>query len=264
MTTTASITREDLAASIPQLDGTVHLAGLQGPVEIVRDSLGIPHVKASSVHDVFFGQGFVHAQDRLWHMEYDRRRAYGRWAEIVGAAGVPQDVLARRLGLVPSARADYASAAADTRAMLDAYAAGVNAFLQATRTLPVEFRLLGVRPDPWAPWDSLAVFKIRHVEMGPWQMKLWRARLVRQVGGRLAAYLCPGTPPNPMLIVPPGAEYRGPAPTALDALGRSDAALASLPSWIGGSNSWALSGTRTASGRPLVAGDPHRALDTPN
>ena len=126
--------------------------------------------------------------------------------------------------------------------MLDAYAAGVNAFLETTRAWPVEFQLLGIRPEPWAPWDSLAVFKIRHVEMGPWQMKLWRARLVRQLGPRLAAYLCPGTPPAPMLIVPPGAEYRGPATDALEALGRSDATLASLPSWIGGSNSWALSG----------------------
>ena len=250
--------------ALPDVTSPQRLGGLLGPVDVWRDSDGIPHARATTLHDAFFAQGFVHAQDRLWHMEYDRRRAYGRWAEIVGATGAPQDVLARRLGLVPSARADYAGAASETRAMLDAYAAGVNAFLQTTRTLPVEFRLLGVRPDPWAPWDSLAVFKIRHVEMGPWQMKLWRARLVRQVGLRLAAYLCPGTPPNPMLIVPPGAEYRGPAPSALDALGRSDAALASLPSWIGGSNSWALSGTRTASGRPLVAGDPHRALDTPN
>ncbi|HZO28490.1 MAG TPA: penicillin acylase family protein, partial [Chloroflexota bacterium] len=128
MTTTASITREDLAASIPQLDGTVHLAGLQGPVEIVRDSLGIPHVKASSVHDVFFGQGFVHAQDRLWHMEYDRRRATGRWAEYVGSAGVDQDVLMRRARLAESARADYAALNLETREMLDAYSAGINAF----------------------------------------------------------------------------------------------------------------------------------------
>ena len=84
-------------------------------------------------------------------------------------------------------------------------------------------------PEPWAPWDSLAVFKIRHVEMGPWRMKIWRARLVRQLGPRLAAYLCPGTPPTPMLIVPPGVEYRGPEPDALETLERSDAALASLP-----------------------------------
>jgi penicillin amidase len=256
--------RADLLAALPDLTSPQRLRGLTGGVDVWRDPDGIPHARATSVRDAFFAQGFVHAQDRLWHMEFDRRRAHGRWAEIVGAAGVAQDVLARRLGLGRSARADYDGAAAETRAMLDAYAGGVNAFLETTRAWPVEFRLLEIRPEPWQPWDSLAVFKVRHVEMGPWQMKVWRARLVRQLGPRLAAYLCPGTPPAPMLIVPPGAEFRGHVADALQALGRSDAALASLPSWIGGSNSWALSGARTASGRPLVAGDPHRSLDTPN
>jgi penicillin amidase len=258
------IRRTDLATALPDLASPTQLRGLTGPVDVWRDPDGIPHARAGAVHDAFFAQGFVHAQDRLWHMEYDRRRAYGRWAELAGVAAVAQDALARRLGLGRSARADYEGAAPETRLMLDAYAAGVNAFLTTTRAWPVEFRLLETRPEAWAPWDSLAVFKVRHVEMGPWQMKLWRARLVRQLGPRLAAYLCPGTPPVPMLIVPPGAEYRGPAPAAPEALGRSDATLASLPSWLGGSNSWALAGTRTASGRPLVAGDPHRALDTPN
>jgi penicillin amidase len=256
--------RLDPAAALPDLTSTQRLPGLSGPVDVWRDPDGIPHARAATVHDAFFAQGFVHAQDRLWHMEYDRRRASGRWAELAGPAGVAQDVLARRLGLGPSARADYEGASAETRAMLEAFAAGVNAFIETTKAWPVEFQLLDIRPEPWAPWDSLAVFKIRHVEMGPWQMKLWRARLVRQLGPRLAAYLCPGTAPNPALIVPPGAEYGGPGFGELEALGRSDAALASLPAWIGGSNSWALTGARTASGRPLLAGDPHRALDTPN
>ena len=256
--------RIDLASALPDFRSPRGLRGLLGPVDVWRDPDGIPHARAANAHDAFFAQGFVHAQDRLWHMEYDRRRASGRWAELAGPAAVAQDVLARRLGLGPSARADFEGASVETRAMLEAFAAGVNAFIETTSAWPVEFQLLDIRPEPWAPWDSLAVFKIRHVEMGPWQMKLWRARLVRQVGPRLAAYLCPGTAPNPALIVPPGAEYGGPEPGALEALGRSDAALASLPAWIGGSNSWALAGARTASGRPLLAGDPHRALDTPN
>src|SRR5829696_8651590 len=129
LTTTVSITRETLREAIPQLDGTLHLSGLDGPVDVVRDSLGIPHIKAVSTHDAFFAQGFVHAQDRLWHMEYDRRRAMGRWAEYVGPAAVDQDVLNRRLGLANSAQTDYDSLNAETRAMLDAYSAGVNAFI---------------------------------------------------------------------------------------------------------------------------------------
>jgi penicillin amidase len=256
--------RRDLASALPDLTSPQRLRSLTGPVDVWRDREGIPHARAGSLHDAFFAQGFVHAQDRLWHMEYDRRRASGRWAELVGEAAVPQDVLARRLGLDRSARIDYEGAAAETRVMLEAYAAGVNAFLHATQVWPIEFQLLGTRPEPWAPWDSLAVFKIRHVEMGPWQMKLWRARLVRHLGPKLASYLSPGTSPGPMLILPPGTEYRGPALGALETLSRNDPALASLPGWVGGSNSWVLAGARTASGRPLVAGDPHRALDTPN
>ena len=256
--------RRDLVSALPDLTSPQRLRGLTGSVDVWRDREGIPHARAGSLHDAFFAQGFVHAQDRLWHMEYDRRRASGRWAELVGEAAVPQDALARRLGLDRSARVDYEGAATETRVMLEAYAAGVNAFLHATQVWPIEFQLLGTRPEPWAPWDSLAVFKVRHVEMGPWQMKLWRARLVRHLGPKLAAYLSPGTAPGPMLILPPGREYRGPTPGDLETLSRSDPALASLPSWVGGSNSWVLAGTRTASGHPLVAGDPHRALDTPN
>ncbi len=180
--------RRDFDAALPDLTSSLRLPGLIGPVEVWRDPEGIPHARAGSVHDAFFAQGFVHAQDRLWHMEYDRRRASGRWAELVGEVGVPQDALARRLGLARSARIDYEISAPETRAMLDAYAAGVNAFLATTRTWPIEFQLLDLRPEPWAPWDSLAVFKIRHVEMGPWQTKLWRARLIRQLGPRLASY----------------------------------------------------------------------------
>jgi penicillin amidase len=260
----ARLTRANLAAALPDLGSPLRLRGLEGPVDVWRDPEGTPHARASTLHDAFFAQGFVHAQDRLWHMEYDRRRAAGRWAEYAGPAAVAQDGHARRLGLVRSARVDYEAVGPETRAMLDAYAAGVNAFLESTPAWPVEFRLVGDRPEPWRPWDSLAVFKIRHVEMGPWQAKLWRARLVRQLGPRLAAALCPGTPPNPMLILPPGAVHAGPAWEPLDAFLASDPALASLPAWAGGSNNWAVAGRRTASGRPLVAGDPHRALDVPN
>ena len=145
--TTTSISRESLRSTIPALDGTLRIAGLDGPVDVVRDSLGIPHVKATTTHDAFFGQGFVHAQDRLWHMEYDRARALGRWAAYVGPSGLDSDKLTRRLGLAASSKADYAALNVETRAMLDAYSAGVNAFIASTPTLPIEFQLLGVRLD---------------------------------------------------------------------------------------------------------------------
>lgn len=260
-----TLTRPDLIAALPALDGSIDLPRLAARVEIWRDPDGIPHVHAASAADAFFAQGFVHAQDRLWHMEYDRRRAHGRWAEYAGPGALAQDIHVRRLGLGESAGQDYQALNDETRAMLDAYAAGVNAFLEPPRTLPIEFRLLDAHPEPWMPWDSLAVFKVRHVDMGPWQSKIWRARLVGQLGPDLAAKLCPGTQPNPMLIVPPGAEDHEPASDGREIFAAHARTLAEAGSWTaGGSNNWAVSGRRTASGRPLVAGDPHRALDVPN
>ncbi len=255
--------REDLERAVPPLHGTLRVPGLGAAVEVWRDPEGIPHIRAASVTDAFVAQGFVHAQDRLWQMEYDRRRACGRWAECAGAGAVAQDIQMRRFGLAASARADYEAVNGETRAMLDAYAAGVNAFIATTPALPIEYRLLGSRPDPWQPWESMAVFKVRHVLMGVWQLKAWRGRLLRHLGPERAAALCPGTQPSPMLIVPPGVEYRGPAADGLEALRAVEAAISAVADWDMGSNNWALAGRRTASGFPLVAGDPHRALDVP-
>jgi penicillin amidase len=259
-----SLTRDHLHAALPDLSSPLRVPGLEAPVEIWRDSHGIPHSRAASLHDAFFAQGFVHAQDRLWQMEYDRRRACGRWAEIAGAAALALDMQMRRFALAASARADYAVVNAETRAMLDAYAAGVNAFLATTAALPIEFALVGVRPEPWEPWDSCAVFKVRHILMGTWQMKAWRARLLRHLGAERTAALCPGTPERPMLIIPPGVPYDGPPLDGLRELSSTETTIASLPEWESGSNNWALAGTRTASGKPLVAGDPHRPLEVPN
>jgi penicillin G amidase len=256
-----------LRAAVPDVTRLVRVPGLGARAEVWRDPEGIPHVRAASVRDAFVAQGFVHAQDRLWHMEYDRRRAAGRWAEYVGAPGVADDVLMRRLRLAASARSDYEALNGETQAMLDAYADGVNAFLQAvvgSGQLPVEFQLLGARPEPWEPWESLAVFKVRHAMMGTWQLKAWRARLVRHLGVERAARLCPGTPANPVLVVPPGLAADGPALDMLDDLSRDPLVPASLVDWESGSNNWAVAGHRTATGKPLVAGDPHRPLDVPN
>lgn len=257
------LTVDDLRAALPDLTGVLQLKGLEGAVDIYRDSLGIPHIRAQSVHDAFFAQGFVHAQDRLWQMDYDRHRAYGRWAELAGPAGLDQDLLMRRFRLKASAEADYAAVNAETRAMLDAYAAGVNAFLQTTTRLPIEYRLVDAAPEPWQAWDACAIFKVRHIMMGVWQVKLWRARLLRHLGPELTAKLCEGYQPGHVLIVPPEVDFNGPAMNGLAELQEGSAALALLSELEAGSNSWAISGSRTVSGRPLLAGDPHRALDTP-
>ena len=255
---------EDLERSLPDLTAPQAVDGLEGEVEIFRDRLGAPHVRAMSAHDAFFGQGFATAQDRLWHMEYDRRRAYGRWAEYVGKPGLDQDLLMRRFQIRRSVERDYGGVNADAKAMLDAYAAGVNAFIETTGSLPIEYSLVDAAPERWEPWDCLAVYKARHILMGGFENKLWRAALVNSLGPEAAAELYKGYQPGHLLIVPPGVDYSGGFAEGLTELGEGAAAIGWLADRDSGSNNWAVAGSRTASGKPLVAGDPHRALDVPN
>ena len=125
---------------------TTTFTGQHGPISILRDDYGIAHVTASSERDAWAGQGYAAAEDRLWQMEYDRLRAVGRWSEAAGPAGIAADRMARRLGLEAAARADVAAMGAETRAMFEAYANGVNALLKSGASLPHEYGLTGITP----------------------------------------------------------------------------------------------------------------------
>ena len=258
------ITGQDLKSAIPDLTGTVRLDGLEGTVKVYRDQYGIPHIKAESEMDAFFAQGFVTAQDRLWHMEYDRRRGSGRWAEAVGEQGVAQDKMMRRFRLEASAKADYQVMNTHTKSVFDAYAAGVNAFIDSGDALPVEYRITGLEPEPWQPWDGLIAYKVRHISMGVFESKVWRARMVREMGSEAAGKLFPGVEPGYLMILPPGSTSPGPLDEGLKELAEGAAGLNHLNEMDSGSNSWILGGAETATGKPILAGDSHRALDTPN
>ena len=258
------INRQDLKSAIPSLTGSVQLRGLQGTVKVFRDRYGIPHMKAESELDAFFAQGFVTAQDRLWHMEYDRRRGSGRWAEAVGESAVAQDKMMRRFRLEASAKADYQVMDPHTKDVFDAYAAGVNAFITSGDALPVEYRITRLEPDPWQPWDGLTAYKVRHISMGVFESKVWRARMVREVGPEAAGKLFPGFEPGYLMILPPGSTSPGPLDEGLKELAEGAAGLNHLNEMDSGSNSWVLSGAETATGKPILAGDSHRALDTPS
>ena len=258
------INRQDLKSAIPSLTGSVQLRGLQGTVKVFRDRYGIPHMKAESELDAFFAQGFVTAQDRLWHMEYDRRRGSGRWAEAVGESAVDQDKMMRRFRLEASAKADYQVMDPHTKDVFDAYAAGVNAFITSGDALPVEYRITRLEPEPWQPWDGLTAYKVRHISMGVFESKVWRARMVREVGPEAAGKLFPGFEPGYLMILPPGSTSPGPLDEGLKELAEGAAGLNHLNEMDSGSNSWVLSGAETATGKPILAGDSHRALDTPS
>src|ERR1700724_2681931 len=176
----AAIGLLELRASLPQTTGKLALPGLERRVRVVRDVHGIPAIVATSRHDLYMALGFVHAQDRLFQMDMQRRLGAGRLSEAVGDATVGTDRLMRRLGLYNHAGGSLNAASPEFRAVLDAYSAGINAFLHSGKALPVEFTLLGYRPDDWTPADSLVIGKLLALQLsGNYRQELVRARLAR-------------------------------------------------------------------------------------
>ena len=259
-----TLTADDMASAIPDTASELTLKSPDAPIAVFRDGHGIPRVRAESVRDAFFGQGFAAAQDRLWHMDCDRARARGRWAELVGESGLEHDKTMRRFQIAASVERDWDALSQDARDMFEAYAAGVNAFMESAAALPVEYSLIGARPERWDPKDCLAAFKVRHIMMGVFEGKTWRARLVNEFGAERAARLLKGYQPGQLVIAPPGDEYDGDFLNGADEMAKALAAVEWMEDADAGSNNWAVHGSRTASGKPLVAGDPHRGLDTPN
>src|SRR6185503_2856314 len=155
-----------LRLSLPKVEGEIKLAGLSAPIEVQRDRYGIPHISAQTLEDAVYGLGFVHAQDRLWQMEMNRRIAAGRMAEILGPGALETDRFLRTLGVHRAAQANLRQLDPETRRLLDAYAAGVNAFLATGPVLPIEFWLTGARPEPWTPLDSAAWIKMMAWDLG--------------------------------------------------------------------------------------------------
>src|SRR5947207_8012591 len=155
-----------LRQSLPDLEGEIGVAGLGEPVEILRDRYGVPHIFARSERDAHFALGFVHAQDRLWQLEVNRRIAGGRVSEVVGAAGLETDRFMRTIGVRRVAEATLRNLDSETREHLDAYAAGVNAFLATRAVLPPEFLILRVKPEAWSAADSVAWAKMMAWDLG--------------------------------------------------------------------------------------------------
>ncbi len=191
-----------------------------------RDQHGIPHLEATSVTDLAHAQGRVVAEDRAWQLDLERRRGEGRVAELLGPAGVTWDVFARRARLAETAQAAHRRLTPETRAFVDAYVDGVNAAF-ADGAGAIELADLGVVPGEWQPWTPLAVFWVQHVLFGSFPGQLWRHHVARTVGEEALA------------------------------LFRTEGVL-------GGSNAFGVAGGRTASGSPVVAGDPHRLVEAPN
>ena len=253
-----------LRTSLPQMKGSVTLAGLDKPVEVVRDAHSVPHIFAETEEDAYFALGFVHAQDRLWQMEFLRRLGAGRLAEVLGEPLVGADRFFRTLGLYRVAEASVEALSPKVRAAFEAYAAGVNAFLDTRRgALPPEFVLLRFKPEPWRVADSLVWGRVLAIRLSRnWRSELLRVRLDEALTSKglapdLLAELWPDDPPG--------------APVTLDNATRSARLLldrmwdAVPPQLIsdGASNGWIVHGRLTDTGKPILANDPHLDFEVP-
>lgn len=257
------------AEAVPNLDGEIKLPHgvVAGPVHIKRDAHGVPHIYASCSRDLSFAQGFVHAQDRLTSMEITRRAGCGQLAEILGQSAVPTDRFMRTIGFRAAAEEQLAAlreardagrATGAERLELDtleAYAAGVNAFVREMRVLPMELRLLGCHPREWEPADSLVIARVMAFKLSyGWQHVVARDALEAMLGEDGLLWCdgdSEGTPVMDRSARVDPARAAGAVPPAREF--KPD-----------GSNAWAVSGARTDTGRPILASDPHLPVSVPS
>ena len=259
-----SYRRRVLGVSLPRTRGALVVGGLAAPVTIERDGYGVPHIDASSMPDAAFAMGVVHAQDRLWQLEFVRRVASGRVSEFAGAEGVEMDRFMRRLGLLRVAHEEARSATGEAKVMLEAYSAGVNSVIDSSKRPPLEFRLLDLEPEPWTAAHSLVVVKLLALGLGMnWDTEMQRLHLLRAVGPTRASALdivYPDTNPTTL----EEASAAGTAARSIGGLPGFREAARWIPSMLGASNAWVVAGARTATGRPLLCNDPHMAPSVPS
>lgn len=254
-----------LRRSFPTINGTIKVEGLKAPVEIYRDKWGIPHIYAQNAPDLFFAQGYVTAQDRLWQMEFNRRVGSGTLSEVLGEATLETDRFIRTIGWRRVAEVEAANLDSENRAILEAYAAGVNAFIDEA-SLPPEFLILGFKPDPWTPADSIAWGKVMAWDLGGnWEAELLRASLIERLGEERANQLAPPYPADAPLIIP--SEALGYEIPGIDHLLKQAHQLRRVLEGQGaglGSNNWVIDGQKSATGMPLLANDMHLGIQMPS
>lgn len=244
------------------LDGELGFAGLKEPVEVLRDRWGVAHIYARNADDLFFAQGVVVAQDRLFQIDWWRRVATGETAEVLGPSALEADRFARLIRYRGDMEREWTSYAPDTRAIAVAFTQGINAWIDRVRTrLPIEFQLAGYEPKRWQPEDILGrmsgIIMSRNIEQ-----EIARAQLVASVGLKRAEQLAPTDPPVAWEPAP-GLDFAGIAPAIYAGYKAATKSPAFTPSKTE-SNNWVVDGSRSASGKPLLASDPHRTIALPS
>ncbi len=277
-------------AALPQLDGTIQVRGLSAPVKITRDAHGVPAIEAASLEDLFFAQGYVTAQDRLWQMDVMRRFGAGELSEILGADTLKVDREQRILGLRMAAKKSLAMASPRDRSYFEAYAGGVNAFITGHgRSLPIEFRILKYRPNPWQAEDSIVIANqmVKDLNFYTFGDALTREKILSKLGPELTADLYVNRswhdrPPTVMREDASDQQTQGNSNDNQDDeddddddSGSPDNAVTQrsrgleiwaqhAPEAVNGSNDWVVSGAHTVTGKPLLSNDMHLGHQMPN
>ena len=271
-------------SALPQLDGQLQVSGLSAPVTVTRDSHGVPTIEAATLEDLFFAQGYVTAQDRLWEMDVMRRFAAGELSEVLGSDTLHHDREQKILGLRAAARKSLEMASPRDRGFFEAYARGVNAYISTHgRRLPIEFRILGYSPKPWTPEDSVVIANqmVKDLNYRYFYDALAREKILAKLGPELTADLYVNRswhdrPPTVMredVNAPdnnPGDsddDDEDSPDTSVTQNRSQSSASANLPSQdlpVNGSNDWVVSGSHTVTGKPLLSNDMHLGHQMPN
>jgi penicillin amidase len=256
-----------MRASLPQIEGDIRVSGIESPVDILRDSYGVPHIFAAGDNDALFGLGFAHAQDRLWQMELARLSGQGRLAEVLGARALPSDRLMRTLNLNGAAQKSYERLAPETRAAYAAYAQGVNAFIRSHEgALAPEFALLLHEPEPWQPSDGVLILKLMAFRLSTNMFEeLTRAGLLTRLDAeKVDQFFASHDDEGPITLagIAEPLDFAGiDFPGILRMLPEN---LLPPPSQRDASNNWVVSGQHSWSQRPLLANDPHLGMSAPS
>jgi penicillin amidase len=274
--------------SFPQMDGEIHASGLAAPVHVRRDPSDVTHIEAQGLADAYFALGWVHAQERSWQLEFNRRVMHGELSELLGPATLETDKLMRTLGIMKAAQAQWDQLPPDARTLLQAYANGVNSFhAEAGQALPPEFHILGAKPGAWQPQDSVGWTLMMALDLGGnWGNEFARLSALQRIDTRALWQLMPPYPgESPATAVDLAALYRGlgvyrggsatktgerhvadePATrfSLLDAGAINEWARNLGDPGGKGSNDWVVAGSHTETGKPLLANDPHLGLSAP-
>jgi penicillin G amidase len=253
-----------LRRPLPRNTGETLLPGLRGKLRILRDGSGVPYIYAEHNEDLFRGLGYVHAQDRLWQMELNRRTGHGQLAELFGPVALSSDQFVRTLGFNRIVRREVELLDDETRSFVEAYIGGINSFVEANLSrLPLEFTLLRYTPRPWSAADVLVWPKLMALSLcGNFTNELLHARMLAALGPERFAQLLATYPEHGPITVPEGIAY--PAKLGEGALQAAAEAAPFINLGVPqGSNAWVVGPERSATGKPIFASDPHLAISLP-